>query len=375
MKRLCLLLLALFASASATHAQFALAETGGTFRTDATNYATSGTAFSSGEIGVAPHSTAGLNDGTYGNANSWIGSGASSAGIVFSSGSTLASFAFGRDNLGTYSDRNAGTYNIFYTTDNGLNSGNAMSANWTSVGSLVYDAVTPSSPSVRHLYNLASPISGATGFRIASSAGTAIDEIELYSTAVTLPPPNPGVSNLNLSGGSTYNYANTFIAQRFVTNSTGTDSFQLGTVSLNLGVTGVVNDFTVRIHSNSSNTPGSVLGTLTGATSPTTGQFDFVNGSVILEANTAYWVTWGFTSGAGYFGNVQLTGTVHTGDWTFTGSTKTYNDGAAWFGANLGNSYQISIQPVSAVPEPSTYAALCGVAVLSLALWRKCRRA
>lgn len=375
MPKLRLLLLAPFVLATAAHAQFTLAGTGGTFRTDDTNYATSGTAFASGNIGVSPHTIANLNNGSYGNSSSWIGSGADSAGIVFGSAATLSSFAFGRDNLGTYADRTAGTYNLFYTTDSGLNAGNALSANWTSIGSLVYTAGTPNYPSARHLYNLTSPISGATGFRIAAPGGVAIDEIELYSTLATLPPPSPGVSNLNLSGARSYNDANTFNAQRFVTNSNGTDSFQLGIVSLNLEVSGVVNNFTVQIHSNSSNAPGSVLGTLTGETSPRTGQYDFVNGSVILDANTTYWVTWGFTSGAGHFGNSRIASTAHTGDWTFTGSTKSYDDGAAWFGPELGSSYQISIQPMSAVPEPSTYAALCGVAVLSLALWRKRRRA
>jgi hypothetical protein len=365
------LLPAIFAASFALgSAQISLIQTGGTFRSDDTNLATSGTAFSSGEIGVAPHSTANLNNGTYGNSSSWIGDGASSAGILLGSAANLSSFAFGRDNTGAYTDRNAGTYNFYYTTDTGLDPGSALSASWTSLGSLTYSGSSPVLPASRHLYNLSSTVSNATGFRIDSAAGTAIDEIELYSTAAGTPSSH-GVSNLTgTSLGNSYKAAGKFIAQSFTTSASA-NPFRLSSVSLPISSGYGINDFTVRIQEDLSGLPGAVVGTLTGTSSPTTGQFDFVSGSLNLDASTTYWITWGFTSGSGQFGSPQMAGTAGTGDWTFGNSTASSDAGASWFGPNPGYSYQISIQAMSAVPEPSTYAALLGALALGLAIWRR----
>ncbi|MBP6508323.1 MAG: PEP-CTERM sorting domain-containing protein [Opitutaceae bacterium] len=355
-------------------AQFTLVETGGTFRSDATDLAIGGTAFASGLIngdGYGVHTIAGLNNGSYGNSSSWIGSGPSDAGVLISSSSIISSFAFGRDNTGTYADRNAGTYNFYYTTDSGLNSGNALSANWTSLGSLNYTSSPPASPSLRHLYNLTSPVSSATGFRIASADGTAIDEIELYATFAVAPPPQPGVSNLaGTPLGTVYRSANQFIAQSFITDSSSAQ-FQLSMVTLPIVSGSGMTDFTVQIRNDLSGGPGSLVGTLTGSTSPTNGPYDFVNGSMLLDASTTYWVTWGASSGD--FGSPQMTGNMGSGDWALGNYTNSYNDGANWYGPSSGYSYQISIQGISPVPEPSTYALLFGALIFGFVAWHRRR--
>lgn len=352
-------------------AQFSLVETGGSFRTDATNFATAGTAFSASEIGLAPHSTANLNNGTYGNSSSWIGGATSSAGILFSSASNLGSFAFGRDNTGGYTDRSGGTYTLYYTTDSGLNSGNAYAANWTSLGLLDYTGSPPPNPSLRHVYNLTSGVTNATGFRIDSAAGTAIDEIELYASAATT-APQPGASNLGGSLGSSLSRnANSPAAQRFTTDASSAQ-FSLDAVTMRLSATGIVDDFSVTIMTNSgSNFPDQVVGVLTGPTSISSfGDYTFTASNLVLDASTSYWVEASFTEGAGYTTYFTTAGLAE-GDWSVVGGIAAHA-GGSWFNAT-SNPLLISLEAsaMSAIPEPSTYAALAGLAALGATLWRR----
>ncbi len=175
------------------------------------NLAGSGTAFAKDVIsngGYAAHQIDHLNDGLYGNANSWIGnSDGTFAGISFSTTSqTIAQFAFGRDNAGTssdriYIDRSAGTYTIQYTTVDNPDE-TTLDEDWTTLGTitLAFDPVGNSGASVaqpqnrRKLFSLDTPVE-ATGFRIVVPYGTggfatAIDEIELFET------PEPGTFTL-----------------------------------------------------------------------------------------------------------------------------------------------------------------------------------
>lgn len=189
-------------------AQFTLIETGGTFRTDAVNLARSAGAVAFGKdelAGANAHYIAKVNDGLYGNASSWIGyvesasSTASWVGVQFSSAVTIASFAFGRDNLGGYTDRTTfAPYLIQYSTD-------ASYTTWTTVGTIDHTANATPSPALRHLYDLdpAAPLTGVFAFRISTSSGltsgNAIDEIELYATSAAIPEPTAATSILSLA--------------------------------------------------------------------------------------------------------------------------------------------------------------------------------
>ena len=86
---------------------------------DAGDLSFSATAFADGVIGngaFAPtHTIPNVNNGTYGNASSWIGG--SYIGLSWgNAGKTIQSIAFGRDNTGTFSDRSDGVYALQYTT-------------------------------------------------------------------------------------------------------------------------------------------------------------------------------------------------------------------------------------------------------------------
>lgn len=177
-------------------AQMTLIETGGTFRTDATNLALSATPKSDGDYGGG-HFAININDGNYGNASSWLGSAGnfySSIALGFSTPVTLGSVAFGRDNTGVYADRATGSYEIYYSTN--YVSGASVygsSTIWHLLQILDYASSPPESPALRHLYNFDTPLTNVTGFMISvpsflnpdGYAAMAIDEIELYSSPAT----------------------------------------------------------------------------------------------------------------------------------------------------------------------------------------------
>jgi hypothetical protein len=183
-----------------------LAETGGTFAPN--NLAAQGTPFALDELAFegTTHFISDLNDQAYGNADAWIGNGAvifdlssefdlrAFAGISLgNSAKTVRSIAWGRDNLGTFTDRANGQYVVQYTTTPNPDAFTPESA-WTTIEEVTYGDDYPLLNATRHRFNFA-PVS-ATGMRIIVPAtgiagGTALDEIEIYEQAgeVSGPPP------------------------------------------------------------------------------------------------------------------------------------------------------------------------------------------
>jgi len=145
-----------------------------------------------------PHTIPGLNNGEYGNSNSWIGVATAEidvdgdgegdvettfAGIDFAGTDlhSVTSFAFGRSNLGNeFADRTQGTYYVqtTVTPDPDIDTPNA---DWSTVGSV--EISSNSFPDTyRHLYTLDSAVP-ATGLRVVTPGpGTCIDEIEIYGS-------------------------------------------------------------------------------------------------------------------------------------------------------------------------------------------------
>ncbi|MBI4584313.1 MAG: hypothetical protein HY717_09860 [Planctomycetes bacterium] len=186
------ILLASLASAR-LEAQLALVEVGGAFGPN--NLATGPQAVpfaidALADIGFDVHRIERLNDGIYGNTNSWIGNTGNPgfAGLSLGGSFTIASIAFGRDNGGEaleYTDRNQGRYVLQYTQ---APSPGAATPNpdWVTIGEVFYDGLCPPSPWLRHRFNF-SPVA-ATGIRLivpgtGLGLGTAIDEIEIYEAA------------------------------------------------------------------------------------------------------------------------------------------------------------------------------------------------
>lgn len=147
--------------------------------------------------GYAAHTIPHLNDGIFGNSNSWIGNSLDSfAGVRFASPQTIGRIAFGRDNTPFYADRAAGYYLVQYTSVPGADE-TTPNASWTDVGPLYIDAADPNR-ALRHEYSFA-PVAGATALRIITPGngiadGSAIDELEVYVV------PEPGSASLLLLG-------------------------------------------------------------------------------------------------------------------------------------------------------------------------------
>lgn len=168
------------------------------------------------ELGIPFHRAVNLNDGLYGNANSWIsanGIGGTTdtelfAGLNFGTSVTITNIAWGRDNGnvggdccgGTLTDRALDTYRLQYTMvpapDAATPETGDASTGWQDLGTVSYSGAAPSSftPHLRHRFDLAAV--EATGIRIKVGNGnTAIDEIEVNtSTAPTAPVPPIGIS-------------------------------------------------------------------------------------------------------------------------------------------------------------------------------------
>ena len=170
-------------------------------------------AFSSGdwgpEIAVPFHVASNINDGLYGNINSWIGG---EMGVVppFHAGVDLGGvfevtrIAWGRDNGndvtdacgGQCTDRSLGLYSVEVTTD--PNPGPAST--WTSIGTVEYVQSIGDGPGgqfssyLRHEFAVSqngAPIT-ATGVRLvvpaAGSTGQAIDELEVFGSQPSAVP-------------------------------------------------------------------------------------------------------------------------------------------------------------------------------------------
>ena len=132
-----------------------------------------------------------LDDGQYGNSFSWIGNSGNPgyAGIRFNATNTLSSLAFGRDNLGTFSDRTLGTYTAQYTRVAVPGAATSFTGNadtgWATIGTLNYQNAGTglfTAPSRRHRFSF-TPVA-ATGLRLVVpgtgiGSGTCIDELEV----------------------------------------------------------------------------------------------------------------------------------------------------------------------------------------------------
>jgi len=129
-----------------------------------------------------------LNDGVYGNGNSWIGGSADAwAGIDLGKKTRITSFAFGRDNRAdAMTDRVTGEYKIQSAIEHSANADHA----WLDLATVTISAAPDGqSLSHRHHFELLEPVV-AEAIRIIVPAGAAIDEIELYdATPPTLTSP------------------------------------------------------------------------------------------------------------------------------------------------------------------------------------------
>ena len=162
-------------------------------------------------LGIPFHVAANLNDGLYGNGNSWIsanGVGGTDdpdpfAGLNFGGVVAVTGIAWGRDNgnnetEGEFTDRTQGAYLLQYTLvpepdASTPDTGDAFTG-WADLGTVTYGATTPPIflGHLRHRYDVGVDGGGpveASGIRIKVPNGSiAIDEIEVNTSSSNQPP-------------------------------------------------------------------------------------------------------------------------------------------------------------------------------------------
>ncbi|HVR75105.1 MAG TPA: hypothetical protein VMT52_12265, partial [Planctomycetota bacterium] len=150
------------------------------------------------------HEIAHLNDGQYGNSQSWLGnepgavSGKTYAGIYFASGPVeIFEIALGRDNTGELTDRSSSSYLIQHTLDefDPSDDGSVDDASWTTAGQAMAH-LGDGFPGLRHVYCLGGI--RARAVRVLAALGSVIDEIELLA-----PPAPPGLELAEIGGSLT----------------------------------------------------------------------------------------------------------------------------------------------------------------------------
>jgi hypothetical protein len=176
---------------------------------------------------------------------------------------------------------------------------------------------------------------------------------------------------------------NALVAQNFTTgsNSWTLNSVTLGLLKNNVAFTG---DVTAYIYSDSGGTPAGLLASsVTTHTLPANtsinAEYTFSFSGQSLSGSTTYWVA---VSGAASNAGLNWKGTSDNSQstsvgWSIadTGPRTSSDSGSSWGSASSLGVGIFSVSATSAIPEPSTYAAICGAAVLGLAAWRRKRRA
>ena len=188
------------------------------------------TAFSSSDLGplisVPYHRAFNINDGRYGNSNSWISGGGANQyiGVKFGAAVPFNRIAWGRDNLGAFTDRSLGGYTVQYTTVANPGTATADTQNaatgWKTLGTATYVADAAFAPPLRHEFTFVPTGGGlitATAVRIkVTDNGSCLDELEVtgaapndvvfgaqFAVREVLPAPGTSALVINEISGST----------------------------------------------------------------------------------------------------------------------------------------------------------------------------
>ena len=164
------------------------------------------------------------------------------------------------------------------------------------------------------------------------------------------------------------------VANSFTTGSSGTTLSDVSLVIFGSSGTG----FSLALYTDAAGAPGTAVESLSGNATPTTGTYSYTSSGSTLAANTTYWVVAaGPSSGPDYYFNFTTTpSTAETGaaGWTI-GNSYSYSTSPSLTWTPAGSSaIQFSVN-TTAVPEPSSYAALAGVGALMLVASRRRRSA
>ena len=203
---------------------------------------------------------------------------------------------------------------------------------------------------------------------------TATFAISVFSLACAHAQTVIDSTTQSVTGAAAINFSD-WNGNKFVNDAT---SRNLQSITLSMDVAADTSgSFRVELYSNSGSLPGSSLGILTGNGNPATaGLYTYTPSSTItLNPNTTYWVVAKVTSGLGDYSWNYTSTTTHGGTGTLGGFSESFDQGGSWSAENVSFPSMFSVT-ATAVPEPSSYAAMLGVAALGFGIFnRRFRRA
>lgn len=161
--------------------------------------------------------------------------------------------------------------------------------------------------------------------------------------------------------------------------TTSTSMLQLDGIIFKSAYSESVTPLTVKLFSDNAGAPGTALATLGSAVDVGSGYYKFSPTSTLtLSSNTTYWWVASLTAATSTSFRMPVTYSVNeTSDYGWTiGSrlAQSTNGGTSWNVAGIDLVNQFSVSAVSAVPEPSTWALLLGVAALGGVVAQRRRR-
>ncbi|MDJ0540749.1 MAG: choice-of-anchor R domain-containing protein [Microcystis sp. M53603_WE2] len=182
----------------------------------------------------------------------------------------------------------------------------------------------------------------------------------------------------NLSQGNTSTGAISLDSWRGSSFTTGSSSYNLNSATLLFGENTAEPSLFLRLYSNSSGVPGTLITSFTNPASITT---NLANNTFTLTtpqalaANTTYWLVSGISGDVGDYTWGLTTSTIETGlpGWTIgDGYVASNNQGGSWDSFPTDGPYQFSLEgttppPPTSVPEPGSVVALLGLGGLGLA--------
>jgi hypothetical protein len=182
------------------------------------------------------------------------------------------------------------------------------------------------------------------------------------------------VTTSNLGNAYNGGYAVSNVAGGIrATGSFTTDAFSytLDSVTIDISSLGGSIGFYAQIFSDNGGVPGSLLsgGSLVGPPNPSSLATYMPSAALAFSPNTTYWLVTGATAGDATINTTS--NPAESGPWQLGNTAYSSIGGGAWGTGGSSVLFFSVTASASAIPEPSTYAAIAGATMLGFVIWRR----